>query len=103
MDTRLEDIKGIDFTTVASTAFSSLHGENQLAVAERLAVLKQNFMHWLEVGEVKELPLFPKQKTYTFDYRYLKIIFGFDSHNEIQVIDIINKTWWQEHTVNQVA
>ena len=105
MNTPLANIvKGIEFTTAAYTAFSSLHAENQEAVAIRLYGLKPNFSEWLERGEIKELKLSDKQsKTYAFDYRYLKIIFCFDSQNNIQVMDIINKTWLKEQQVNKVA
>jgi len=104
MDTTLAKIaKEIEFTTVSYTAFSSLHAENQVAIASRLHVLKAHFQEWLITGEVKELKLSNKEKIYTFDYRYLKVVFCFDSQNNVQVLDIINKTWLQEQNINRVA
>lgn len=104
MNTTFANItKGIEFSTVAYTAFSSLHAENQEAIASRLNQLKSHFSEWLKLGEVKELKLSDKGKTYAFDYRYLKVIFYFDSQNNIQVLDIINKTWLQGQSVNKVA
>lgn len=104
MNTPLANIKGIEFTTVSYTAFSSLHAENQTAIGSRLNVLKERFQEWLETGDIKELKLSNKEKMYTFDYRYLKVIFFFDSQNDIQVLDIINKTWLQEQSMkNKVA
>ena len=105
MNTAVVNIgRGIEFTTVAYTAFSSLHIENQEAIASRLNAVKPMLSEWILTGEVKELKLSEKkEKTYAFDYRYLKIIFCFDSQNNIQVLDIINKTWLKEQSINKVA
>lgn len=104
MNTALANItKGIEFTTVAYTAFSSLHTENQVAIASRLNGIKPNFDEWMELGEIKEIKIPETGKSYTFDYRYLKVVFYFDSQNNIHVLDIINKTWLQEQRINKVA
>lgn len=95
--------KGIEFTTVSYTAFSSLHVENQEPIATRLNNLNECFEEWLEAGDIKEIPLSDKAKTYAFDYRYLKVIFCFDSQNNVQVLDIINKAWLQQQKINKVA
>ena len=96
--------KDIEFGTVSYTAFSSLHIDNQEAIAFRLNALKEYFDEWLEAGDIKEIPLSEHAKTYTFDHRYLKVIFCFDSQNNVQVLDIINKAWLQQQQeINKVA
>ena len=103
MHTSLEIVRGMEFTTPALTAFSSLHADNQVVIASKLKLAETDLAEMMKDGEVKPITLPEKVQAYTFDYKYLRIIFCFDSQQEIQVLDILNNTWWDNENTTKAA
>ena len=57
MHTSLEIVRGMEFTTPALTAFSSLHADNQVVIASKLKLAETDLAEMMKDGEVKPITL----------------------------------------------